>query len=916
MEESRMRGVMRSSSSRLRFYSTAGVGICLVLTLGLLAIGNAWLSAQQNHKTRERQVYGILDIDAALLKCYLGASDQLGELEAPPANRALPPPYRSESPKRSCRFALESLRRFIVLAEQPQLEPLLAKLESLLKPALDSGDVTEPMTLTPEQREVLTQEFSAFFAKYHRHLVQLRYELKSIHSDSWTATISSYRHAIFILLGICSAVLAMMFLYIIMSVNKKDRLLTAIINAIPEPIVVKDWNGDFVFCNEAVAKLYNSTPEAMIGKNDFDFTGNKEQADFFRNNVREIMRRFEAESVYEDSTNANTGEIRHFHSLKIPFMNFNDEVNIVVIAKDVTELTVLKNAAQRNEMRLESIFEVSGEGLWDWNTQTNEVLHNRQWELITGVMASENSFEEFERCILEEDRPKVQAALQALIKHNKPYNIEFRMRRPDGEVIWIWDRGQVVERDEQGNALWLVGIMQDITKEKSNQEKIETLAFYDSLTNLPNRSLLEDRLRQAVKANQRRATYGAVLFIDLDRFKQLNDTYGHYMGDILLIQAAERIQAMLRTDDTVARFGGDEFVIVLGDLGVDPVNASLHAEVVAEKVRSSLSEVFHLGSKEEDNSIDYFITASVGGVIFKTETADPAQLLQMADLALYKVKTRGRNDSVIFDPDMQSELSRTTKIKRALRQSINDEQFSVYFQPQFDDAQNLVGAEALIRWSHQEFGMIPPSEFIAIAEESNLIKLIGYFVLDQACQRLVEWQADPKTADLQLSINISAKQIWHKDFVQDINEVISKYEFNYNKLTLEITESVLLQDLDDALEKLVEIKNLGLCLSLDDFGTGYSSLSYLKNLPIDEIKIDRTFIRDILDDHSDRLMVKSIIDLGRNFGIKVVSEGVEEKAQSILLKTMGCTLYQGYYFGHPVPYDQFKELFAAAPSAH
>ncbi|TCS38911.1 sensor domain-containing protein [Reinekea marinisedimentorum] len=714
--------------------------------------------------------------------------------------------------------------------------------------------------------------------------------------------------AVIVLLLICGVLQLALVLHGFRKFISRNQLLTDVLNAIPDPVVAKNYDGNFIFCNETVAQLYNSTPEAMVGKDDAYFTGNQQQADFFRENVRKVMRQFKTEEVYEDSTDANTGEIRHFLSVKVPFRDRQNNLCITVVARDVTEIVELKDRAERNEKRLESIFEVSGEGLWEWNTQTNEVGHNAQWESITGVLNSESSFEEFDNCIFAEDRSRVHAALTALLESNETYNIEFRMKRPDGNVLWIWDRGQVAEYDEDGKPLWVVGIMQDVTQEKINQQQIENLAYYDSLTQLPNRSMLKDRLTDAISHHCLTNIYGAVLFLDLDRFKLLNDSYGHQVGDQLLVEVGKRIHRRLRAEDTVARFGGDEFVLILHQLNENAEVAAEQAMATAESIRDSLCEVFHLHHENIKNVIDYYITVSIGGVIFKTDDADANALIQMADMALYKVKKDGRNDSLIFGPEMRDELNRERDIKRELRRAISENQFSVYYQPKYDFNQQLIGAEALVRWFHPELGMIPPCDFIMIAEQANLIVAIGDVVLNDACSKLQEWQYSDETASLGMSVNFSAKQIRQKDFCEHFVEIIGAYNFDYARLTLEVTETALLEDLDVAIEKLTELKKLGIRVSLDDFGTGYSSLTHLKGLPIDEIKIDRSFVRDIKFDESDLIMVKSILDLGRNFSIDVISEGVEDVEQLNLLTKLGCQYFQGFYFGKPVPYTDFKHF--------
>lgn len=698
--------------------------------------------------------------------------------------------------------------------------------------------------------------------------------------------------------------------------REKTALLLDIINTIPEPIFAKNWQGNFIFANKALAKLYNTTPEVMVGKEDTFFTGNKAQGQFFKENVQGVMRRFEAEHVYEDSTDAKTGDILHFQSLKIPFKNNKEELNIVVIAKDITEITALKNTAETSAKRLKHVLEVSGEGMWDWHTQTNEVFHNSEWERITGVNHSENSFDEFQQCLLDADKLRVNQALTALMEHDTPYDIEFRMVRPDGKEIWVWDRGQVVERDSEGKALWIVGIMQDVTQAKHDQAKINFMAFYDALTHMPNRSLLEDRLKQAIEHTKRSGLGGAVLFIDLDQFKALNDSHGHQAGDQLLIAVSKRIHHLLKAEDTLARFGGDEFVVVLNDLDANPVSAALKAEISAEQIRKEISLPTTIKVSKLSTLIDYKITASIGISLFDKETKDSSQLLQLADLALYQAKANGRDDCVFFDPIMQKELSDTLELEKELKMAIENEHFVLHYQPQYNRQQKVVSAEALIRWSSTTKGLLYPIHFIDFAEKTNLILPIGHWVITQVCKQLQRWKNQPILKDLKLSVNISPKQVWHKSFVEDIIKTVTKYQVSPSQLMLEITESVVLKDLADTVMKMKKLRDFGFKISLDDFGTGYSSLGYLKNLPIDELKIDKSFVSDITDDESDLIMVKTILDLGKNFKLSVVSEGAETQAQRDILYHLGCHLYQGNYYSKPLPVQEFMSLVNKANSSN
>ena len=688
---------------------------------------------------------------------------------------------------------------------------------------------------------------------------------------------------------------------------EKNKFLLGIINAIPEPIFVKNWHGKYVFSNQYLADFYKTTPELIIGKDDYSFTHNIEQTKRFTESVQSIIKSKKTQTVYEEATDSNTGITHNFHSVKTPFINSKGEDNVVVIATNITDLIALKNCSEKNEKRLTGILSASSEGMWDWNTQTNDVYHNKMWETITGVIDRENSFEEFQSCIFKDDKAKVNKAIQKLLEENIPYSIEYRMIRPsDKKQIWIWDRGIVLEHNDKGEPLWVVGIIQDITDKILNQKKIESLAFYDVLTQLPNRALLQDRMTQVIENFKRSQVYGAVLFLDLDKFKQLNDTYGHQAGDSLLIEVAQRIQSILRVEDTVSRFGGDEFVVLIKTLNSDLLKASKIAENIANNIRETVSTPYSLSINEK--SINYNISVSIGIALIDSVDLDADELLQLADVALYKAKENGRNNCVIFDPKMQEQLSYITKVEKALRLAIKQDDFVLYYQPQYNIKGDLIGAEALIRWKHPELGMVNLCDFMNIAEESNLIVSIGLWVLKKACQQLRKFQSNTCYQHLSVSINISAKQVWEKDFVSDIINIVSESQIDKSKLKLELTESILLKDMEDSINKLSELQRFGLNFSLDNFGTGYSSLGYLRSFPISEIKIDQSFIQDIIDDESELIMVKTIINLGKNFGLNIVSDGIETKVQLDILTSLGCDIYQGFYFSKPLPIDDLLRL--------
>ncbi|WP_321277377.1 EAL domain-containing protein [Thiomicrorhabdus indica] len=698
---------------------------------------------------------------------------------------------------------------------------------------------------------------------------------------------------------------------------KKDKdlkyqleLYKRVFNAMPDPVVIKDWEGNFVLANEAVANLYNTTPEQMVGKDDGFFTGNKEQADFFRENVRAIMSSGQTEVVYEDSTDAKTGKVRHFQSFKIPCKNAIGEPQILVIARDITDVATAKNQSENLAKQLTYALEATNDGMWDWNIETQSVSHNQRWYEIVGIdpKNSENSFNEFQELIHPNDQARVKRAIQAAIKDKKKYEVKFRILHKDGKIHWAKDRGQIVEWDSNGKPKRMVGAVSDITEQMSAHKKIEELAYYDPLTELPNRRLLADRIEMTQHKNHENGCHSAILFIDLDHFKILNDTHGHQIGDLLLIEVASRLTHNVSEIDTVARFGGDEFIVVLSELSKNLLTASNEAFTIAERLRNILNQPYHLQLNNlKEEVFKYFISASIGIITFDHQDTQE-DILKLSDLALYRAKSQGRNASVVFDPLMQQEVDKNGELIKAIRQAIDNDEFELYYQPQYNQYHQLVGLESLIRWNHPGKGFIPPDQFIPLAEDTSLILPLGKWVINQACQQIMLWSKNELLSKVPVSVNISAKQIWQKDSIDVISSIIEKHSVPSHNLKIEITESVLLESSEKTITKLNQLANKGLKISLDDFGTGFSSLSYLKNMPISEIKIDKSFIRDIEIDSSDAVMVKTITDLGKNFEIDVIAEGVEKKGQLQILKEFGCHIYQGYYFAKPMPASEIEAM--------
>jgi len=475
-------------------------------------------------------------------------------------------------------------------------------------------------------------------------------------------------------------------------------------------------------------------------------------------------------------------------------------------------------------------------------------------------------------------------------------------KRRDGSV---YDEELAITpvRNALGEIQHFVAVKQDISERKANEERIRQLAFYDALTSLPNRRLLRDRLHQALAACGRKHHSGALLFIDLDNFKGLNDSLGHDVGDLLLIQVAQRLVECVREGDTVSRLGGDEFVIMLEDLSGKTEAAASQAEGVGEKILTALNRPYSI------NGHDLHSTPSIGITLFNGSQDSIDDLLRRADLAMYQAKEAGRNTLRFFDRAMQARVEARAALEQELRRGLQAGQFLLHYQPQVDGSGRLTGAEALLRWKHPRRGLIAPAEFIALAEETGLIVSLGQWVLVEACRQLMLWANHPASSHLTLAVNVSARQFRHPNFIDQVLAILEQSGANPNLLKLELTESLLLDNVEATAEKMVTLKAHGIGFALDDFGTGYSSLAYLKRLPLDQLKIDRSFVQDVLSNPNDAVISRTIIALGQSLGLPVIAEGVETSSQRDFLAGNGCRAFQGYLFGKPMPATEFDNLF-------
>ena len=487
-------------------------------------------------------------------------------------------------------------------------------------------------------------------------------------------------------------------------------------------------------------------------------------------------------------------------------------------------------------------------------------------------------------------RQNMQESLERQLANGVTIHITQR-RTPDGGMVLVYE---------------------DVTALRAAAAEIEQLAFYDPLTHLPNRRLLSDRLTRALTSSSRSGQYGAVLFLDLDHFKTLNDTLGHDTGDRLLERVAQRLTACVREQDTVARLGGDEFVVMLEGLGKTPAEAEAHAKLVGDKILSSLNQPFRLGAHLHNS------TPSIGAAVFGEGPKDAAELLKQADIAMYQIKASGRNALKFFSVNMLATITNRALAESELRTALVLDQFELHYQGQFDADNQAVGAEALVRWQHPQRGLLFPSDFIELAEETGLIVSLGYWVLSGACNQLKRWEAVPGRADLVLAVNVSARQFRQADFVSQVKSLLRETAANPKRLKLELTESLVLGNVQDTIEKMNLLKAIGVRFAIDDFGTGQSSLTYLTQLPLNQLKIDQSFVRNIGLHKADAIIINTIIGMAASLGLEVLAEGVETPAQRDFLQTHGCGLFQGYLFSRPASLAEFElqlDAITAAPLA-
>jgi diguanylate cyclase (GGDEF)-like protein/PAS domain S-box-containing protein len=587
--------------------------------------------------------------------------------------------------------------------------------------------------------------------------------------------------------------------------------------------------------------------------------------------------------------------------LTITPLSTNNTWHFTAFIEDITERKRAEKELLETNQKLALQFDQAPLGVIEWDRDFRVVQWNPAAEKIFGFSAEQALGQHASFIVPEAERSNVDSVMNELLSGTGGGNSVNENVRRNGESIQCdWYNAPL--RDATGEVVGAISLVDNITSRKLAEDEIRNLAFYDHLTGLPNRRLLIDRVRQAMASSGRSAKYCALLFLDLDNFKTLNDTLGHDIGDLLLQQVANRVSSCVRNGDTVARLGGDEFVVLLEELSEFMQEAVMQTETVGSKILAAFTQPYQLDNYE------HLSTTSIGVTLFAHHDSSTDDLLKRADLAMYQAKAEGRNTLRFFDPEMQTAVMTRAAMEESFREALLNDQFELHYQAQVTAEGQISGAEVLLRWLHPGRGMVSPVEFIPFAEETGLILPLGRWVLETACAQLARWAMRPEMAHLSVAVNVSSRQLKHPNFVDEVLGILDHSGANPHRLKMELTESLLVDDVEDAITKMTALKAKGVGFSLDDFGTGYSSLSYLKRLPLDQLKIDQGFVKHVLTDPNDMAIAKMIIVLADSLGLAVIAEGVETHEQRNFLADLGCLAYQGFLISRPLALDTFEEF--------
>ena len=680
-----------------------------------------------------------------------------------------------------------------------------------------------------------------------------------------------------------------------LELRERESQLSTLFRTVPDVIWVKDLDGRYLRCNPPFERLFGLDQRAALGKSDYEIAP-REMADRYRAGDLRAIETGEIQSE-EFETLAADGAASLFEVLKAPLRDESGKtIGVVGIARDISE----RRKADEQLRVAAAAFEAQ-EGIVILDAGKRILRVNRAFVEMTGHVANEVVGKTARQIARDPLAGELLDKFADRVARDGFWRGELPTQRSSGEIFPAWTTVATV-RGVGGEITNYVITMTDVTERKRAEKEIVDLACYDRLTGLPNRRLLRDRLEQALVGSARSGRHGALLFIDLDNFKLVNETSGHQVGDQLLVEVARRLEACLGAAGGAARIGGDEFVALVEDLSENPHEAAALAKKTGETILAALNAPYALPGGVRHSS------PSIGVAMFSGGGDTCEELLKQADIAMYEAKAAGRNALRFFDPDMQATLAARAEAEAALRIAIREQRFVLHYQPQVDCDGEWIGAEALLRWRHPERGLVAPGEFIPLAEETGLILPIGRWVLETACRQLEAWSNDRR--DLRLSVNVSARQFGQPDFVEQVAETLRATGAPAERLVLELTESVMLDDVAGAADKMNALKELGVGFAVDDFGTGYSSLAYLTRLPLDQIKIDRSFVRNLPGSANDAAVAHTIITLAESLGLAVIAEGVETEAQRSFLERHGCPSFQGFLFGKPMPIEEFEAKLA------
>ncbi len=682
-----------------------------------------------------------------------------------------------------------------------------------------------------------------------------------------------------------------------LELREHESQLSTLFRTVPDVVWVKDMGGRYIRCNPPFERLFGVDQREVVGKTDYDLAP-REMADRYRAGDRRAIETGEIQSEEFETVAAN-GDACLYEVLKAPLRDETGKtIGVVGIARDVSE-----RRKSDEQLRVAATAFEAQEGIVILDADKRILRVNHAFVEMTGHVAEDVVGKTPQQIARDPRADQLLSDIAERVERDGFWRGEMPAQRSSGEVFAAWTTVATV-RGARGETTHYVVTMTDVTDRKRAEKEIVNLAYYDRLTGLPNRRLLRDRLEQALVGSGRSGRHGALLFIDLDNFKLVNETSGHEVGDRLLIEVARRLEACLGAAGGAARVGGDEFVALVEDLSENPREAAALAKKTGETILAALNAPYALTGGVRHSS------PSIGVAMFSGAGDTCEELLKQADIAMYEAKAAGRNALRFFDPDMQATLAARAEAEAALRLAIREQRFVLHYQPQVDCDGEWIGAEALLRWAHPERGLVAPGEFIPLAEETGLILPIGRWVLETACQRLKAWAGDRRSRDLHLSVNVSARQFGQPDFVEQVAETLRVSGAPAERLVLELTESVVLDDVAGAADKMNALKQLGVGFAVDDFGTGYSSLAYLTRLPLDQIKIDRSFVRNLPGSANDAAVAHTIITLAESLGLAVIAEGVETEAQHRFLERHGCPSFQGFLFGKPMPIDVFEAKLA------